>query len=483
MEKKADNIMIETRNDAHGNYLVAQAGDEGGYKEKMLKNGKIPGLLPAVTQSFDGRRELWYETTGLRSIKDSFKQKAPERKEIAELMNQIERLALRLEEYLLEPDEVVLELSCIFEGEECEYLFLYLPGYGRRVNDGLHRLLEEMMEYMDYENHRAVSFLYLLHARSRQQTCGIFSLHRLCEEIMEAEQAEEQARKADDFLAEMSEPAQEEQKRKDRSGRERSKQEDSERKDSGWKGSGRKGSEWEGLRQKGAAGKIYSLLQKLWEFIKGKTETCKEDWADFGKDGREDFREDGREDFREESEKESRENWEGQSRKDFRENSRENSGGESRRKAAKDIVKYGTDETGNEKYGNTILLQQRETEETVLLSEEEETVLLQGQERCVLECAQEGREDILLNTFPFCIGKEEASCNYVFREAVISRRHAKILREGAQYYLVDTRSLNGTCLNGERLRAGEKKEIRSGDFISFADICFIFTCSKASNGI
>lgn len=410
MENKTDGIVIEARNDMRGSYLVVEACEESSYKEEMLKNSKIQGLLAVMAQDFNGKHELWYETTGLQALTARFKQNPPGTEEIKELMNQIECLALKLEEYLLEPDEMVLQLSCIFESEPCHYVFLYLPGHGKASSGRLYRLLEEMMEYVDYENHRAVSFLYLLHARSRQQACGIFSLHRLCEEILEAARAEEQSRREDDFLAEMSEPKEPEQKK------------------SGWMR--REAAEKSDVAaKKRKEGYFYCLLQKLWGHMKGEREAEEES---------------------EEEKKELNGDYEGQ--------------------------ELGT-------YYDTVLLPETQMSETVLLTESAETVLLQEQEYCILEPAENGRESILLDTFPFCVGKEETSCNHLFREPVISRRHAKILHEGVQYYLVDTKSLNGTYLNGQRIAAGEKKEIRNGDLIGFADICFIFTCSKASNGI
>ena len=61
------------------------------------------------------------------------------------------------------------------------------------------------MEYVDYENHRAVSFLYLLHAGSRQKSGGIFALRRLCGEILKSEQEEIAERREDDFLSDFGE--------------------------------------------------------------------------------------------------------------------------------------------------------------------------------------------------------------------------------------------------------------------------------------
>lgn len=443
------NIVLEERNDMRGSYLVALGCEAGGYKEEMLKNSRIPGLLGVTGQDFNGQHELWYDTTAKLALKAKFAQKAPGVGEIMELMQQLGQLAQRMEEYLLEPEEVVTGLSYIFEGEKKEIYFLYIPGYPKESAGGVCRLLEELMEYVDYEDHRAVSFLYLLHARSRQQACGIFSLHQLCMEIAEAETAEEERRKLDDFFGNLEETEQKPEKETRPSWREKvakvgqsqriknaktSKKEDtitrrcknmentededfSENKKEEGRG---KNENWKKGKM---AGGFFGLLKKIKSYSKAED------------------KEDGMEEIPEES---------GEFKKD------------------------GTD---------GFLSAQEELSETVLLNGESETILLTGdpgtvflQERCRLEPVEKNREAILLNSFPFCIGKDEAGVGYVLKDPVVSRRHAKILKEGMRYFLEDTKSLNGTYLNGERVVPNEKRELKEGDHVDFADICFIFTC-------
>ena len=50
-------------------------------------------------------------------------------------------------------------------------------------------------------------------------------------------------------------------------------------------------------------------------------------------------------------------------------------------------------------------------------------------------------------------------------EAGVSRRHARLLRDGRAVYLMDLNSTNGTRVNGEPLAAGVEKRLRDGDEI------------------
>jgi hypothetical protein len=48
----------------------------------------------------------------------------------------------------------------------------------------------------------------------------------------------------------------------------------------------------------------------------------------------------------------------------------------------------------------------------------------------------------------------------------VSRRHARLLRDGKEVYLMDLNSTNGTQLNGEPLPSSVEKRLRDGDELS-----------------
>ena len=69
------------------------------------------------------------------------------------------------------------------------------------------------------------------------------------------------------------------------------------------------------------------------------------------------------------------------------------------------------------------------------------------------------------------IGRDKASCVRLVDHEV-SRRHAEIRSDGDQFELVDTRSSNGTFVNGERI---ERRRLASGDRIQVGRSLLIFT--------
>ena len=52
----------------------------------------------------------------------------------------------------------------------------------------------------------------------------------------------------------------------------------------------------------------------------------------------------------------------------------------------------------------------------------------------------------------------------------LSRRHAKILREGALYFVRDEGGANGTFVNGERMNPGASMALKPGDTLRFGSV-------------
>lgn len=113
-------------------------------------------------------------------------------------------------------------------------------------------------------------------------------------------------------------------------------------------------------------------------------------------------------------------------------------------------------------------------EEPTMLLEQEETVLLQPKEKlwCLISLKGKKTTEIILEKFPFYVGKTEWNVDYAIDHPSISRIHSKFEKEEEHLYVTDLDSTNGTYLNHIPLKKNEKQEVKAGDEISFADMKF-----------
>lgn len=71
----------------------------------------------------------------------------------------------------------------------------------------------------------------------------------------------------------------------------------------------------------------------------------------------------------------------------------------------------------------------------------------------------------------FTIGKRNTNDGIIDYSEYVSKMHCRILSDNGCFYLSDSGSVNGTFINGVRLKAGEQGVIKNGDIIKIAN-CF-----------
>lgn len=79
-----------------------------------------------------------------------------------------------------------------------------------------------------------------------------------------------------------------------------------------------------------------------------------------------------------------------------------------------------------------------------------------------------------LTSFPFIIGKMTDNVNMMIDNPMISRIHAKIYLKEGHYYIEDMNSSNGTYINNTLIQPHSLTEIDTGDYITFSHLTYIF---------
>ena len=82
--------------------------------------------------------------------------------------------------------------------------------------------------------------------------------------------------------------------------------------------------------------------------------------------------------------------------------------------------------------------------------------------------------EILLDHFPFIIGKNKQSSDFALRDERVSHIHLQFCKEGEQYFMTDLNSANGTKLGEYLMNANETVPIQPGQEISIAGIGYVF---------
>ena len=107
----------------------------------------------------------------------------------------------------------------------------------------------------------------------------------------------------------------------------------------------------------------------------------------------------------------------------------------------------------------------------------EPTVLLAEGGRVSGKLMYEGsgdEQDHVIKTDVFRIGSRNSDNDAVLHSVGVSRHHAKITREGDEFFISDLNSTNGTYINDELISVNKKIKINPMDRIRFADVSYRF---------
>lgn len=106
--------------------------------------------------------------------------------------------------------------------------------------------------------------------------------------------------------------------------------------------------------------------------------------------------------------------------------------------------------------------------------ESQETVLMAfgSDERNYLLCKSTGMCYQVV-VFPYFIGTMKEKNDLLPESDKVSRIHARIIKENDDIMLEDMNSKNGTFVNGSMLEPYEKRIIKNGDVIGFADVEYV----------
>lgn len=469
-------MILSFKRDMTHNYMVTESEETlpaNDYQIHMLTEHHIGGLLNCSVKKVNGKGRYFYDITSRQSMENIYEKEYISAGDVRVLLKGLYTALTEAKKYLLDTDKVVLEPGMIYmDIETKEPLFCYLPVYEGSLHASFTRLSEYIMRRLDQTDSSAVLLGYEIYRQSLEEN---YSLERLLKQVAFGTQParEGQQKKSEPVQEIYKEPVQpfhrmtevqeshEEDTRKETAkavpeeqAKERKKRR--QRKETGSKKSGEKRRK----KGKGAGEAVLAVLlaagtlsAAAWFWKLDMTQlggiafllVC---LIGYGFSVETKRRKKEKEEIRTREDKADR-----QSVKKI----------QSMREPAYKAEKNNVFEPGEQKesdiaktIGATVLLDKGEEEYEPHLS--------------LISMNPRERNSIVLLNDSYTIGKLKNKTDICIDNPSISRIHAKILREGKDYYLCDLNSTNGTFVNGRRLAVNERVLIQLSDEIRFADL-------------
>ncbi len=131
------------------------------YEIDMLYNNFVEGIIQPEFRSIDGEMFLYNKINGLMNLKEYMLANMLTAAQVVMIMKSVCNVVVEAEEYMLNPDELLIKSDYIFCSIGVEQVrFVYAPGSTDNVKKQIRHLIEEIIKKIDHRNSRLVDFMY-----------------------------------------------------------------------------------------------------------------------------------------------------------------------------------------------------------------------------------------------------------------------------------------------------------------------------------
>lgn len=153
-----------------------EQGDGLDFRERMIQNNSIEGLLKFDINIGDCEKKYEYNVRELESLKFRCSKEKMNTQQLSELLLNLFRTVFRGREFMLLENDFVLDPELIFLDGEGKPQIAYYSGYGKDLRSQLAELTDFLMNNVDYHDENAVLLVYTVFMKCREET---FSLEDL----------------------------------------------------------------------------------------------------------------------------------------------------------------------------------------------------------------------------------------------------------------------------------------------------------------
>lgn len=166
----------------HTYMVLSEWQGEEDYRHRMLRENKVPGILPIQKRVINAIAEEYVDITGLQSMEDLFMHRDLQRADVKKLYEAIHNIADVAAEYLIDESDIILSPKNIFFdiGKEA-YRFICAPSLADREGNDIKDLLLFMMQHMDSDE-LLVKTVYSAYGYAETSRIGFASLHKMLED-------------------------------------------------------------------------------------------------------------------------------------------------------------------------------------------------------------------------------------------------------------------------------------------------------------
>lgn len=156
------------------------------YRVRMLLENKIEGLLPISHRQVNGESRYYYEINSLQSLDRLIEKSELKYRELRAVLLGCVNLFDRLEEFLLNGEQIVMKPEFIYVNvESMEPYFVCYPNYTGDVRCSFMEFVDVLLAHIDHTDGQAVMLGYQVYRYTRNPNYVLSEIRRFMECVVE----------------------------------------------------------------------------------------------------------------------------------------------------------------------------------------------------------------------------------------------------------------------------------------------------------
>ena len=159
------------------------------YETDMLYNNFVEGIIQPEFRAINGDMFIYCKINGMKSLDDISDRGIMSMEQAVALMRSLCSAVMETGEYMLEPDNLLMESDKIFYSDaEKSFRYVYVPGQGTDVRMGIKNLVEKIIKRVDHRDSELVDFMYEIYDMVVSANYDMERMQKYVDEVSAREQ-------------------------------------------------------------------------------------------------------------------------------------------------------------------------------------------------------------------------------------------------------------------------------------------------------
>lgn len=150
------------------------------YELAMLRNNDIKGIIRPDIRVIDGKMLEYIRINGMLSFREWCTDREVEAREIFNLLDKLCNVVMECGDYMLFPDNLLLELNNIFVADQRNMYFIYSFGHEKCVKEQIRDLVSDLLKIVDHRTTDLLDDMYNIYELVSAEN---FDIKKLCEDV------------------------------------------------------------------------------------------------------------------------------------------------------------------------------------------------------------------------------------------------------------------------------------------------------------